>query len=598
MIGILILIERKGLAYTGNQMSESVLIPKDAKISPAVKSKPLCLVIYDSTEPFTQMECYHNICFVLDEMRVAYSTVDTDAVEEMPSFLQYETVVFSTRYFNDVSMKFLYELFAWVEEGGNVLFANPIDNPSIISLFAGRIGIKDSEWDLVSQNNCSVVSDFLTGAKGLTMQWDSGGEIERLGGNYKLDDSCMVHMKSTGSEGETAMVWEKNLGRGKIIVNNNDAIHERWSRGLISAEYSRFGDVFAWPVINASVFFMDDFPAPIPEGYNEYVDRDYGLSLESFFVNVWFPDILKISKEYHIKYTGGLIETYADKVTPPFERNLSSDRMDYFGKRLLNEGGEIAVHGYNHQSIVPVGFDYKDRLSYNQWESMEDASQALDELTHFGNELFKDYTLHTYVPPSNVLSTEGRRMIAEQFPEINTIAGIYIDDFLGNADEFGIDQYGLITLPRVASGYDIGESIFWFMISEVNLHFVNTHFVHPDDVVDLNRGADKGWEWLKNRYIELISWLSKFPMRNMTAQEGAGAVSRFDKLTLSRTVLDNKLKLSIGGFYDEAWFLVRINEGTVLEVAGGTLTNVEGNLYLLKADDPNVLISLEGVDDL
>ncbi|MEI2660149.1 MAG: DUF2194 domain-containing protein [Bifidobacterium adolescentis] len=29
--------------------------------------------------------------------------------------------------------------------------------------------------------------------------------------------------------------------------------------------------------------------------------------------------------------------------------------------------------------------------------------------------------------------------------------------------------------------------------SELNMHFVSTHFMHPDDMLDPDRGAKEGW---------------------------------------------------------------------------------------------------------
>ena len=39
-------------------------------------------------------------------------------------------------------------------------------------------------------------------------------------------------------------------------------------------------------------------------------------------------------------------------------------------------------------------------------------------------------------------------------------------------------------------------------VSELNMHFVNTHFIHPDDLLDEDRGARLGWKKLKKRLDE------------------------------------------------------------------------------------------------
>jgi hypothetical protein len=438
-----------------------------------------------------------------------------------------------------------------------------------------------------------VLSDFMLGAQNFNREWSMGG-LDRTGVGYFLASDCIVHMKSSGSKGETPMVWQKKLGKGTIVVNNNDAMHEKWSRGLFSAEYSLLQSAFAFPVLNMSVFFIDDFPSPIPQGYNSFIRHFFGVDTEYFYTNIWLPDVLKIASVYGLKYTCGIIETYEDSVTPPFTAHTDNTKTEYLGKLVLNEGHELCIHGYNHQSFVLEGFDYKGELFYNQWASTDDMASSMSELVRFQKQLFPTTVMKTYVPPSNVLSIEGRRMLKDNFPEINAIAGIYIDDVLNMGDEFGYDEWGLINIPRICDGYSFDESAYWSIISEINFHFVNTHFAHPDDTLDIERGAEKGWEYLKTGFNKYISWLDRLKLRNMTAQEGAAVVQRFSKLSLRRELTDGVVRLSIGGFYDEAYFLLRVNEGEPQTVTGGSLRKVEGNMYLLKAESPQVEITTGG----
>lgn len=48
--------------------------------------------------------------------------------------------------------------------------------------------------------------------------------------------------------------------------------------------------------------------------------------------------------------------------------------------------------------------------------------------------------------------------------------------------------------------------------------------------------------------------------------------------------------MSFGNFQDEAWMLVRFNDWEPRETKGGELTEVQGNLYLLKVTDDHVTI--------
>ena len=169
-------------------------------------------------------------------------------------------------------------------------------------------------------------------------------------------------------------------------------------------------------MINASTFYIDDFPSPVPGGNSTYIQEDYGMSIEEFYTQVWWNQIYELAEKYNIRYTGLVIENYSDQVEGPFPRNRDTQRFQYFGNMLLRQGGEIGYHGYNHMPLCLVGFDYQgDYDSYNLWESYEDMAEAMRELHAFCTELFPEESFRVYVPPSNILSEEGRKMLAENF---------------------------------------------------------------------------------------------------------------------------------------------------------------------------------------
>ena len=132
-------------------------------------------------------------------------------------------------------------------------------------------------------------------------------------------------------------------------------------------------------------------------------------------------------------------------------------------------------------------------------------------------------------------------------------------------------------------------------LSELNFHFVNTHFQHPDDALDEDRGAELGWEKMFANLSEYVDWLytSAPEIRNLTGTELAAAVQIYDDLWVERKYEENTLTLELGNFRKEAWLMVRINEGTPGEVKGGELEKLQEGLYLLRADQAQVSIEIE-----
>ena len=363
-------------------------------------------------------------------------------------------------------------------------------------------------------------------------------------------------------------------------------------RGFYAASYSLLTDVGVYPVINGSAFYLDDFPAPVPEGDATYVKRDYGMSISDFYMDVWWPDMLELASNHNIRYTGVIIENYEDVTDGTIKKQKDTRRFQYFGNMLLHQGGELGYHGYNHQPLSLSNVDYGDVLPYDTWKNEAAMKKAVKELIHFGEDTFPSVSMSVYVPPSNVLSAEGREMLAKDFPEIRAIASNYFTGEYAYVQEFEVAKDGIVEQPRIISGAIIDDYMKMAALSELNMHFVNSHFIHPDDLLDEDRGAALGWEKMKSNLAEYMDWLvdSAPSLRQLTGSELSGAIQRYGAVTFTKTVTEQSIELKLKNFYDEAYFMVRINEGTPGEVSGGKLTHLTGNLYLLQAKEPTVTI--------
>ena len=161
--------------------------------------------------------------------------------------------------------------------------------------------------------------------------------------------------------------------------------------------------------------------------------------------------------------------------------------------------------------------------------------------------------------------------------------------------EFGVGEDGMINTPRVISGYILDDFDKLTALSELNLHLVSTHFQHPDDVLDEDRGATLGWEEMSSRLAAYADWLyDAYPnIRNLTGSELAAAVERYDVLEVSRTIKDDEIILNLENYYDEAYMLIRLNdEQRIEEITGGTYDRITDNLYLICCTKDEVKISL------
>ena len=146
--------------------------------------------------------------------------------------------------------------------------------------------------------------------------------------------------------------------------------------------------------------------------------------------------MLELAEEHGVKYTGVIIDNYEDDVSGDVVEQEDVQRFQYFGNMLLHQGGELGYHGYNHQPLSLSNVDYANILPYKTWESYDAMKKAMTELIRFGKDMFPGTELSVYVPPSNVLSDEGREMIDKRISgDTYEIASNYFVGDMGHSTQ-------------------------------------------------------------------------------------------------------------------------------------------------------------------
>lgn len=537
---------------------------------------------------------YGEFVHILSDMKVGYKDVDLSK-ESVPSFEGYSEVIVLLADLTPMGNSII-TLTEWVSNGGRAFFPLTLETNPYSSAIMQSIGVNDVSPDYYVVESIYVYENFMIG----------GGRAFTITNPFECAKTVVLSRERTevfATAGTTTegvpLVWRTRYGSGVFVVDNI-GIYEKAMRGFYAASYSLLSDVCVYPVINASVFYLDDFPSQIPSGNNEYIMRDYHTTVRDYYINVWWPDMMNFSDKYGVKYTGLAIESYDDHTDGVTDAKPDTSTFINFGNMLLRKGGELGYHGYNHQPLV-IYSDYKGLYTYKTWKSDSAMKKAFDTLVDFCKGLFPGTKFELYVPPSNLLSDEGRDFLISNYPHIRTISGIYFEDAeygdldFGCTQEFDVDKNGVVDQPRVISGFILDEFQNIVAISELNMHFINSHFTHPDDALDAERGATLGWEEMRRRFDNFLSWLytSAPGLRNMTGTEASAAVQRFVACAPRTEVRGNNVEITIDNFYDEAQLFVRLNGRKPDSVRGGNLTHLTGDLYLLSATEKFVDIKLK-----
>ena len=573
------LVDAQTLKSVQNQTNE------DGGEKVAAEKGKECLYIWDSGDENSVL-LHGQMPQILHDMKVSYTEADIDS-ESISGFEDYGFVVIGTSDYTEFGGE-MEKLIDWTMDGGYLMIAQVPAVEPVASWVLQKAGAQSVGAKLYATPGIRVVSDAVLHGDRTDYPLEESFESSM---SVSLDETCTVHLVSC-DEMEIPLLWECPVGKGKIVTANL-GIYDKAYRGIYSTAFSLLGETCAWPVINSATWYLDDFPSPVPSGVSTYIQRDYNMDIATFYTKVWWEDISSLAEQHGMRYTGMVIEEYSDQVEGPFASNSGTSRFQYFGNTLLQQGGEIGLHGYNHMPLVLDNFEYTEEYdSYKQWKSTDDMKAGLEELLSFCRSLYPKEQFQVYVPPSNILSEEGRRMLKSDFPDVKAIASVYLASGLGYAQEFEVAGDGMIETPRIISGYLMGDYENLAAMSELNFHYVSTHFQHPDDVMDVDRGAELGWEEMFRRLQDYTEWLygTAPDIRSLTGSELAGAVQRFYHVDVERENTEEGLELKLDNFYDEAWLMVRFNEWEPDTTEGGELTKLSGNLYLLKATSAQVTI--------
>lgn len=588
--GLVVMLERYGVTA---QYTAQNTVDFDQEYSDDVEVTKECLVLTDENG---DTNIYRDMMeIVFDGMSVGYDVCDAQDEQLGERIQEYQTAVITFEDWGILGDNLQY-VNDWVKAGGALMNTVTPQPNNTFSAMSGRLGIDNYSGSYAGINGFYFDSDVMLGAKEGDIFYFDKEDTEKIDVSLEvtLRDDVVTYISS--ADQKAPILWKTSYGDGTFVILN-DAITDRFQRGFLATAYSLLQDASVYPVINASAFYLDDFPSPVPGGNGEYVQRDYGVDIGTFYSTIWWPTVLEWEQRYGIKHTGMIIEVYSDDVKMPYDRNESITQFETFGNMLLNNGGELGLHGYNHMPLCVKGTDEDKKYgTYKLWNSQDDIRGAVQELVDFSSNLFPNEKFQVYVPPSNIMSDSGKEALIAANPDIRVLASTYLPDADAPAyiQEYGVEDNGIIDTPRITSGSNIDAYQKLSELSELNFHYVQSHFMHPDDVLDVDRGAELGWEKLSGDFEDYLAWIyeSVPDIRNVTGSEMGVAVQEYDNLSVARSREGNVLHLQLGGFAKEAYLMLCLNEGTIGDTTNCSVTHIAGDHYLIHATADEVSIVL------
>ena len=285
-------IVQRNVSYdTQERLLEPAVEEAFSEVTPATSQQEAeCLILWEDDAGGRQgldlMEP------VLKQMKVPYEVCEGRYMDQV-DLANYEKIVLSMTNW-DLMGEGAFDLMEWVEAGGGLMVLYPPNTNGYFQLFEQTLGIE------TLGNNMSVVEeihftrDFMLGTSRdfqITDPYESAITVT-------LSEDCTVYLESVG-EHPIPLIWSRNVGEGRIVVDNLGFLTKDY-RGFYSSSYSLLGRSCVYPVINASTFYIDDFPSPVPGGNSIYIQEDYGMSIEEFYIQVWWNQIYDLAEKYNI----------------------------------------------------------------------------------------------------------------------------------------------------------------------------------------------------------------------------------------------------------------------------------------------------------
>ena len=591
-MGVVDSLDSQGVLKNANVESQKKLLSMELSPEMANWSVTLpddqFLIVYTSAEPEDAHEQTNGMLdalkVTLAELQRAYRIVDL--AKEALVINPREKVIVASGHL-EVMENSVPALMDYAEHGGSVFFASRFEMDNYLPAVYRNFGINSIDT-FVEGTGLEFKSDFLPSVKGSVFTTE---ELVNSMLSMLLEPSAQVWV-TTNAPAKFPLVWTQTYGQGKFVLYNGTQLVDKSVRSLLIGCIAQMYDSFVYPIIGAKVCFVDDFPSPLLEYPSQKFQNKYKRNIQSFFMDTWWPQVLKAANDNGIIYTGLLVETYNLQLEPEFEPEQYFDTTDYFGKQLLKNKGEIGWHGYNHVPFTLPGFLLGNE-GYPAWNSIESMTKSFKELQRYASTFFGDLPMVTYVPPSNLLSDEGREMLVKSGVPLKVISPLYtgaIGEDVECFTNFEIAADGMVNFPRITFGMMYTDNVKW-EITNGSGFGVFSHFLHPDDIIDEERGGNFPFDSLMKTYTQMFEDIaSKYPyMTGMTASDAAMSLvnmknSRFD---IKRD--GNNFNYTVENYQPGLKFLM-FSQETVINNSGCNVSQVSDHWYSVEATSPEFSI--------
>lgn len=605
LIGVILILGIGFQFFRVNKLNDVISVSENIKKEEIVytssenipKTKDSYLILKSHIESQEQDKLTENLKEVFRYSKTRY---EIKTLEELNKgdIQNYKGILIATLNYKNLLKDVFYEIKEYVKDGGSlIILVNSRNNP--FNEFSGIVELGDYK----ESNGIKFNKKIFPGLTELPLT-DNSIVVSTL--DLKLNKASEIIATTADS---STLIFETKVGDGRVIYSNSMIFLDRFSSGLLIQLISYSSDYFIQSIINTKLVNIDDFPAPFPDGKMPIIFDKYKMETRRFFKEIWWPEILEIAKKSNLIYTGFIIGTYEDITDHEHFSTISGNEIQdkiYFGRQLLSHGGEIGIHGYNHQ---PLGLysEIGQNYDYKNWKSREDMNKSMEVLVEDMNIQYKGIKPRSYAPPSNIIGKTGKETLKEVVPSIDVLAGLYTGSGKKGVliTDIGWDKDvpSLFNIPRFSSGFIYNDSMMYSVYNGIAVNGIFHHFFHPDDILDKERGEGKTWDVLKDEFLVYINNVNdKFGfLRAQTVTQSFRDILKTEKTnkytTRTKTNKKDEIEIYYENFPGKSYNFFRVRDKKIKSIEGGKIAflSFDGttNLYFLEVNKNKIKIILE-----
>lgn len=390
-----------------------------------------------------------------------------------------------------------------------------------------------------------------------------------LGGNKSYMVGLLDDLKSQKgdmpNEYAPNLIWRTSKsGKGQVFAVNGTFLEDTLGIGILEGMLSDLHGYEIYPVVNAQNFSVINYPSFANENSGEMQKR-YSRELPALYRDIIWQSISTVTERGRYKTTALLAPqyNYGDDNEP------SAEAFTYYARLFRENRMEIGI-SLEQVSRVPLDEKLENDLS-------------------FLNEHLVGYVYRSAFAPEPNGETVGLLKKTEGLQTISTLVTDYDStrDLLYYVNDCCVQQ-------------GTNDAFSHTYMENLRMHALESALGYTSVVLNMNRVAypeteEDNWERLYEAFSSnlLTYWKVYSDFEKTTLSESDVRIRRFLNLDFTEERTGELLRVSVGNFETEAYFILRTHGERIARLEGAGAIELEDDAYLIRAESETFEISLE-----